>query len=206
MFFGYVGRPWPQNFLKILVQTHFSVCPRYDTLPQLFHSNSNSDSSAFTYVPRKVLLKYWVVKTGKVNLGCCRFFKDDFLVSQPQNTLVTFNNGLKPLTYALLQQTFVECFVWITLTLEMGTQKEMRYDSFFSKWHYVNQWFPTIRSVAKGQGHPCYELSDGSGSWVTSIWYPGPCLSAWVISLPGRQIYLGENVPKVGREELGKLK
>lgn len=72
--------PWPQNFLKTLVQTHFSGCLRYNTLPQLFNCNSNSGLSAFTYVPTGFTqMLSGQNRETKGNLGCCQSFKDDFL-------------------------------------------------------------------------------------------------------------------------------
>lgn len=119
---------------------------------------------------------------------------------------------LKWFVHALFQQTIAECLVWTRYTLAMGKAKRNEINYLPCRvhnlaWECVNQCFPTMWSVSKGQGN-CLDGIMGflmeltlkkTPEWVTSksLWwlgYPYPsalplCTPCLGVKLQVKKIY-----------------
>lgn len=80
-------------------------------------------------------------------------FKDSFLMCSSQDTWYTWNSSQKLFIHALVQQIFVECMnkshIWYG-DAKRNEILELLCREHNAAWEYVNQYFPTIWSVYKG--------------------------------------------------------
>lgn len=163
----------------------FLWLPQLDTLPELFHCNSNARSSVFPYVPRKAdaeWSKQANVRKSKL-LPILQGWFPDVLTSGHFSYIQHWPGTI---CSCIVSTNICWMLCMDEFILEMRTQREMRYDGFFSEWEYVNQWFPITRSVAKSQGNLVmnflmevpFEMAP-----ECQVDIAGPCMSAYSVSL-----------------------